>query len=123
MMFKRLDEVANLCVLRISTAVLGTEGTVLSDQNAASDYARFLHPRQWPELDLDAIYAMDWRHPGDPIAYWRHKARKCAEVLVPHRVDRRFLTGAYVPHDGSRRRLLDCGFTLPVAAEPVLFFR
>jgi hypothetical protein len=94
MMSKRRAEAANLCVLRVSTEVLSLNGTVLSDQNAASDYARFLHPRQWQALDYDAIYATDWRHPDDQIAYWRHKARKCAEVLVPHAVDPRFLTGA-----------------------------
>lgn len=45
MMFKRLAEASNLCVLRVSTQVLALEGAVISDQNAASDYARFLHPR------------------------------------------------------------------------------
>ena len=73
MMFKRRGEADSLCVLRVSTAVLGVGGTVLSDQNAASDYARFLHPRQWRALNFDDIYSMDWRHRGDPIAYWRHK--------------------------------------------------
>ncbi|MFZ5739316.1 MAG: DarT ssDNA thymidine ADP-ribosyltransferase family protein [Pseudomonadota bacterium] len=86
MLFKRLGEVDDLCVLRVSTDVLRLEGAVISDQNAASDYVRFLHPRQWRALDFDAIYAMDWRHPGDQIAYWQHRAKKCAEILVPHRV-------------------------------------
>src|SRR5438093_1371689 len=87
MMFKRKDEAADLGILRVSTQVLNLDGTVISDQNAASDYVRFLHPKQWKLLDFDAIYAMDWRHPGDQVAYWRHRARKCAEVLVPQRVD------------------------------------
>src|SRR5713101_5668537 len=55
MMFKRLAEAPNLCVLRVSTQVLELEGAVISDQNAASDYVRFLHPRQWRLLDFDAI--------------------------------------------------------------------
>src|SRR5882757_4520213 len=69
MLFKRKEEAPNLCILRISTRALDLEGTVISDQNAASDYVRFLHPRQWNLLDFDAIYAMDWRHPGDLVAY------------------------------------------------------
>jgi hypothetical protein len=86
MLFKRKDEALELCVLRISTQVLHLNGTVISDQNAASDYVRFLHPTQWELLDFDDIYAMNWLH-LDTITYWRRKARKCAEVLVPHRVE------------------------------------
>ncbi len=123
MMFKRHGEADSLCVLKVSTTVLGIEGTVLSDQNAASDYARFLHPRQWQALNFDDIYSMDWRHPGDPIAYWRHKARKCAETLVPHQVETSFLAGAYVVDAGARDRLTNAGFALPITIAPVLFFR
>jgi hypothetical protein len=62
MLFKRLNEAAELCVLRVSTQVLVLDGTVISDQNAASDYVRFLHSSQWRLLAFDDIYAMDWRH-------------------------------------------------------------
>ena len=123
MLFKRLGEAANLCVLQVSTQVLGLDGTVIADQNAASDYVRFLHPRQWRALDFDAIYAMDWRHPGDQIAYWQHRAKKCAEVLVPHRVQPGFLAGAHVVDEAAKARLADNGFALPVTVSPVLFFR
>jgi hypothetical protein len=123
MMYKRLNEAANLSVLRVSTEVVGLNGTVLSDQNAASDYVRFLHPQQWQALDFDDIYAMDWRHPGDLIAFYRHRSRKCAEVLVPHVVDRNLLTGAYVVNDDAAARLVRSGCTLPVTVDPVLFFR
>jgi len=123
MLFKRLAEAQSLCVLRVSPQVLELDGTVISDQNAASDYARFLHPRQWKLLDFDAIYAMDWRHPGNLAAYYRHSSQKCAEVLVPGRVETRFLTGAYVIDDAARDRLKASGLALTVAANPVLFFR
>jgi hypothetical protein len=123
MLFKRLAEAPNLCVLRVSTRVLELEGVVISDQNAASGYVRFLHPRQWRLLDFDAIYAMDWRHPGNPAAYYRHSSQKCAEVLVPRHVETRFLTGAYVVDDAARNRLTALGLALPVIANPVLFFR
>jgi len=122
MMFKRKAEAASLCILRVSTAVLGLEGTVITDQNAASKYVRFLAPSQWAQLDFDDIYAMDWRHPGDQIAYWRHSARKCAEALVPHGVDCEHLLGAYVVSTVAQAQLVGLGFTLPVAINPVLFF-
>lgn len=123
MLFKRLAEAPNLCVLRVSPDVLQLEGAVVSDQNAASDYVRFLHPRQWKLLDFDAIYAMDWRHLGNPAAYYRHSSQKCAEVLIPHRVEKRFLTGAYVVDNDARKRFETLGVGLPVSANPVLFFR
>jgi len=123
MMFKRQAYAPDLCVLRVSTMVLALADAVISDQNAASDYVRFLHPRQWQVLDFDAIYAMDWRHPGDPVAYYRHSSRKCAEVLVPQCVETRFLTGAYVVDDVAKNRLEALGLALPATANPVLFFR
>lgn len=123
MLFKRQNEVDRLCVLRISTDVLGIDGTVITDQNAASNYVRFLHPSQWSFLAFDDIFAMDWRHPNDPIAFWRHKARKCAEVLVPHRVDPGLLIGAYVVDSTAAARLQNLGFELPVTVDAVLFFR
>src|ERR1700741_36371 len=96
MLFKRQNEVPNLCVLRVSTEVLNANGTVITDCNAASDYVRFLSPSQWSVLDFDDIYAMDWRHPNNSTRFFQHKSRKCAEVLVPHLVKQSLLVGAYV---------------------------
>jgi len=123
MLHKRLVEVGDLCVLRVSLGVLSLPGTVISDQNAASDYVRFYAPSQWQLLDWDAILAMDWRHPGNPIAYWRHKSRKCAEVLVPHCIAPEFVTGAYVIDAVAARRIPALGCSLAVTVNPVLFFR
>ena len=123
MLFKRLEEANDLCVLIVSTQILSLHGTVITDQNAASAYVRFLHPSQWNFLTFDDIYAMNWLHPGDQVAYWRHKARKCAEVLVPHRVDPQYLTGAHVVDDAAKTRLEEYGFDLPITVNKVLFFR
>jgi hypothetical protein len=122
MMFKRSSEAGQLCVLRISTEVFSIEGTVITDQNAASDYVRFLDPKQWQHLAFDDIYAMDWRHPGDQIAYWRHKARKCAEVLVPHIVSPEYLEGVYVRDEAAATLVHRQESGLAVALNPVLFF-
>lgn len=123
MLYKRKDEANDLCVLRISNAVIGLAGTVLADCNASSDYVRFLDPKQWQLLDFDSIYAMDWRHPDDPAAYYRHRSRKCAEVLVPHLVTAEMLAGAYVANETAGERLKKSGFKPPVSVDSVLFFR
>jgi hypothetical protein len=122
MMSKRRNEAAGLCILRVSTEVLDLPGCVVTDQNAASNYVRFFSPHQWNKLDFDAIYAMDWRH-EDRVAQWRHSSRKGAEVLVPNRIEGRFLTGAYVVDELVRSRLGERGFGLPITVAPVLFFR
>jgi hypothetical protein len=122
MMFKRQTEAPSLCVLRVSTDVAKLAGVVFADRNASSDWVRFLDPSQWSALDFEAIYAMDWRHP-DRFEFFARKSKKCAEVLVPDRVEQRFLTGAYVVDVDAAARLAAEGFTLPVKADPVLFFR
>lgn len=122
MMYKRRGEATNLCVLRVSTAVCGLDGVVFADCNASSDYVRFLHPSQWRFLDFDDIYAMDWRHPGDSVAYYRHRSRKCAEVLVPYSVGVDMVLGAYVVNGAAATRFANLDANLPVTVDPVLFF-
>lgn len=123
MLFKRKDSAATLCVLRVSREVRHIDGVVFADRNASSDYVRFLHPRQEGVLDYAAIFAIDWRHPNDPIAYYRHRSQKCAEVLVPHRVEPRFLTGAYVVNEAVAVNLKSLGFDHPITINPEMFFR
>lgn len=122
MLFKRLDQAAALCVMRVDRDVMRLPGVVLSDQNAASDYARFRAFGQISEIDMDRVYAADWRH-QDLIAYYRQKAAKCAEVLVPGRVEPRFLIGAHVVDVAAGQRLSALRFSLPVSVTPSLFFR
>lgn len=122
MLFKRQTQFSELCVLQISVEVSKLEGVVFADCNASSDYVRFLHPSQSNLLNLDDIYAMDWRHPNDSTAYFRHKSRKCAEVLIPQRVEPKFIAGAYVLNAKVAESLKVLGFTPPITISPVLFF-
>jgi hypothetical protein len=122
MMFKRRSEAANICVLTISADALRIDDAVLADRNAASDYVRFLSAEQIVIIDFDVVFARDWRHPDDPIAYWRHKSAKCAEVLIPHIVPPRYITGAYVSNEAARMVLVSKGFTLPIRVNGDVFF-
>jgi hypothetical protein len=112
----------DVCVLRVSPAVLNLKGCVITDQNAASKYVRFLGAAQWRSLDFDDIYARDWKHPDDQIREWRHKSRKCAEVLIPHRVHSNMFLGAYAVDDTTGERLNRLGFMLPVTIDADFFF-
>jgi ssDNA thymidine ADP-ribosyltransferase, DarT len=123
MLFKLQEETPSLCVLAVSTEVLKLGGTVITDCNAASDWARVLHPSQWKLVNFDDALAPDWRHPGSPGRYYLRKSRKCAEVLVPHRIPPELLTGAYVINAAARARVAAHAPHLPAIVDPVLFFR
>jgi hypothetical protein len=97
MLYKRRSEHQSLCVLRVHTSVLDLPGVIITDQNAASDYRRFMaEPAGLAMIDRDMVFAEYWTHPDDQIAEWRHKSIKCAEVLVPDSVDQAYIIGAYV---------------------------
>lgn len=113
----------DVCVLRISTQILKLHGAVITDQNAASKYVRFYAPSQWGLLDFDDIFARDWTHPDDQIREWRHKSRKCAEVLVPQKVAPNMITSAFVVDEAALGRLSQAGFVLPILIDPDFFFR
>jgi len=122
MLYKRKDEAANICVLRVSTAVLQNDGVVITDCNAASNYVRFYHPSQLSLLDFNAIFAMSWAHQNDPIAQLRHRSQKCAEILIPDFVDPKFLEGAYVVSESVAAMLSSC-FARPITVDRNMFFR
>lgn len=122
MMSKRREQAELLCVLIISVKVLACEGVVLSDQNASSDYVRFYPPEDLNKLPFEQIYSKDWRH-SDMITYWRQKSRKCAEILVPNKVNPEYIRGAYVVNEEAQTKLLNTGFNKAVKINPDLFFR
>lgn len=121
MMSARNHQAANLCVLNVSIDVLGLEGVVISDKNAASNYVRFRSPNALNELNFDKIYAEDWRHPDNKIAYWQHKSMKCAEVLVPGYIEEKYIQGAYVVNEAAERLLLQQGFSKAIEINPYIF--
>lgn len=123
MLYVLKDQHADLCVLRLDPAVMGLPGVVISDRNASSDYARFLkYPEGLKHLDKDMIFAHYWTHP-DPFIEIEHKSVKCAEVLVPDKIDCRYIIGAYVSCTEGKTCLHKTGVSLSVTITPSLFFR
>lgn len=122
MLYKRSKEAAALCVLAVSRKVFTISGVVMTDRNAASRYVRFLHPQHWEHIDFDDVFATDWRHPDDAPRFFEHKSRKCAEVLVPHRVPPDLLLGAYVVDEAARASALAQAPDLRLKVVPDMFF-
>lgn len=122
MLFKRLDQHQTICVLQVDPAVIDLPNVVITDQNAASDHVYFAAaPGGLRIVNHAKTYAEYWTDP-DPIEYWRKKAAKCAEVLVPDRVDPRFVVGVYVSCEQAKRQVEAFGVGLPVSIRQHLFF-
>ncbi len=123
MMYKRQTQHQSLCVLRINPNVINIAGVVITDGNASGDYVRFsAAPRGLAIVDRDWTFADDWRDP-DPIQYFRKKAAKCAEVLVPDKVEPDYITGAYVSCQDAMNQFQMLSTGLSVEINSHLFFR
>lgn len=122
MLYKILGQRLQLCILSVSPAVLDLEGTVVTDGNASGVYVRFAAaPSGLAIVNRELTFAEDWTD-TDRIQYFRKKSAKCAEVLVPDRVDPRYLQGAYVCNAAVRQQLPAEAQALRVETDSHLFF-
>ena len=122
MMSLRRNQAQSLCVLRVSTDILKISGAVITDQNAVSKYVKFSAPDRLKFMNLDYLFAANWKHPDNQIEEWRHSSAKCAEALIPHRIPADYLLGAYVVNATVRTKLEELGFALPIDVSEDLFF-
>lgn len=122
MMSRRRNEAQSLCVLRVSTDILKVSGAVITDQNAVSKYVKFSAPDRLKFMNLDYVFAANWKHPDDQIEEWRHSSAKCAEALIPKCIPPDYLLGAYVVNTTVRAKLEELGFALPIDVNADLFF-
>lgn len=91
MLSRRRAENDQICVLRISRDVLDLSGVIVTDMNAARN-CRFMPAREGLDsLNKDEVYMVNWKDPGNPINEYRQEGIKCAEILVPDRVNRAIL--------------------------------
>jgi hypothetical protein len=122
MLYKRSGRHREICVLRVWTGVLDLPGVVVTDANASSEYVRFAAaPYGLSIVDRELTFA-EWWTDQDPIRYYQKKSAKCAEVLVPDRVEPAFVTGAYVSCEASLALMQGLHVDLPVTVDPHLFF-
>jgi len=123
MLYVRQSQHIDLCVLRVSTEILDLPGVVITDSNASSDYARFSPaPRGLSIVDKGLTFAEYWTH-TNPIEAYQRKSAKCAEVLVPDRVESDFIIGAYVSCIEVKKAFEALGIEIPVSIDSHLFFR
>ena len=119
----RQQDHLKLTVLRIDTDILDLPNVVITDGNAAGDYAIFRpSPMGLAIVDKELTFAINWTHP-DPIEYFRRKSAKCAEVLVHDRIPPEYILGAYVSCEEAKVTFEATGANIPVTINAHLFFR
>lgn len=73
-------------------------------------------------ISRERLFARYWTHPDDPYDEMSHKSEKCAEVLVPDRVDVRFIVGAYVANQVALVEFQRVNSQLPALIRGDMFF-
>ncbi|MDY6909566.1 MAG: DarT ssDNA thymidine ADP-ribosyltransferase family protein [Thermodesulfobacteriota bacterium] len=75
----------------------------------------YFHIKEW-------TFAEYWTD-ADQITEWQKKAAKCAEVLVPDKVEPAYITGAYVACQEAQAALKSLAKGVAVEINSHLFFR
>lgn len=123
MMYKRKDNAIPLAVVRLHPNVLDLPGSVITDGNAASNDTVFLRsPSGLARLDEEQVYAQSWDDP-DPWIKAERKRARCAELLVPNRVEPQFILGCYVDRWNRRSACFAQAPGLLVEVKAYVFFR
>lgn len=124
MLYKRcLTMRDELCLLAVDDAVLDLDDVVISDHNAAASIAGFQpYPDGLQAVKRELTFATYWTHPGDPLAEDVHRKRMCAEVLVPDKVEPRFVRGAFVASARAKAAFDALGTGLKSVVDPRRFF-
>lgn len=112
-----LDHKDELAVLRIDSTVMDLPDVVISDRNAASGVAAFYRVGEGiAALDETFVYAAWWNQSIDA------RQRRCAEVLVPDRIDPSFIRGLYVLGPSGEDLCRGVVPSLETTLNPDLFF-
>jgi hypothetical protein len=124
MLYKRIrdGQIDELCVVRISTAVLNLDGVVVTDRNAAKFGCGFKSPSEGiDDIDGELLTRTYWGD-GDALERERCWNTKFTEVLVPDRVPAGCLQGLYVGTGPARSALEAQNLPLEISKNAVLFF-
>lgn len=112
-----------ICVLQVSTQVLELSGVIISDLNAAADFATFYPVAEGLRLiNKDRVFSRYWNHPENLFEARRHKKEKCSEVLVPDCISPKFIVGAYVANETALAQFQQFNIKLPVSIKSDIFF-
>ncbi|MFH1614035.1 MAG: DUF4433 domain-containing protein [Planctomycetota bacterium] len=123
MLSKRRGQNNQICILCVNPSVLDLPGVIISDRNAASGWARFYTVSAGlAALDKDKIYARYWINANNQYEAWENKSLKCAEVLIPYRVEPKYVIGAHVANQTALKAFKELKIQLTVCIKNDIFF-
>lgn len=123
MLSKRRRYNSTICVLQVDSRALDLPGVIVTDRNATSGWVSFMTVHEGlAAIDHDRLFARSWKHPEDMYEKMNHKSEKCAEILVPDRVEVRFIMGAYVANQNASAAFQALETGLPVRIRGDMFF-
>ena len=123
MLSKIRDRNDQICVLCVDPSVLDSSNVIISDRNASSNYVRFYTVTAGLEaLSKDTIFATFWLHRDNQFEEWAHKSAKCAEVLVPDKVERQYILGAFVASQAALAAFKKLKIRLTASIKSDIFF-
>ncbi len=112
-----------ICILRVSPKVLDLREVVIADRNAASDWVRFYPVQEGlAAIDKDLLFAVFWTNHDNEYEVMKHKSIKCAEVLIPDKIEPEYVLGAYVASDVALAAFHKLGTVLTVELKSDIFF-
>jgi hypothetical protein len=116
------NSIDSICVLSIIPGILDLPNCIISDRNAASDYARFMDATQGCRIiDETKTFAKYWTS-EDIFIEMELKSCKCAELLVPNRVDIGLIQYIYVANDSTKMKIPNINSNIPILVNMDLFF-
>lgn len=120
---KQEINIENLIILGISTDILNIGGVVLSDRNAATDAAAFYPPDlAMSKLNFKNIYVKYWNS-SNYTQKQLLKNMSQAEVLVPHKIDVKYIKKIYVVNNNVKRKCEETlGKDIPIEVNKYMFF-
>lgn len=123
MLSKKRSDNEEICVLGIDIEILNVKDVVLSNMNAASQYVFFYDVETGIEnINFDSVFMRNWNN-NDPYQYWINKSIKCAEVLVPYRIDVQYIKEIVVySQEGKEKIVREIGSVVDIIVDPRLFF-
>ena len=123
MMYLRRKDAEQLCVFAITRNVLDIDGCIVTDRNASTEIVRFSSPTVGIEtIEFDKVFSRVWVH-NDQFERQNHKAIKCAEVLIPYRIDYSLIIKAFVCENESMQKMKKIGFEKEIIVDRDIFFR
>jgi hypothetical protein len=112
-----------ICILVISTSVLELTDVIISDRNAASKWSRFYGVSDGlAALDKKKIYDKYWTNARDPYEAWELKSKKCAEVLIPDKIEPKYILEAYVVNQAALDTFNQLQIRLNICIKSDIFF-